>query len=183
MHNPLVEALGVAPGSICHHLQVLHGPHDSDDDSAHRNFLAPVRSQVIAGGEGRREVAARVAIAMANIATPVIPNDCHHGSWTNSCRNMMIAAIKHSAPTIISTPVATNAKMRSISSSRAPLHIGAKEPELGVHNARHVIDDAREQAGPIGMRAPRCGCAHWPASVDSQPSRSPCGFASPFQIT
>jgi hypothetical protein len=33
MHKPMVAALGVAPGSICHHLQVLHGPQDVEDDS------------------------------------------------------------------------------------------------------------------------------------------------------
>jgi len=32
MHSPMVEAFGVAPGSICHHLQLLHGPHSDDDD-------------------------------------------------------------------------------------------------------------------------------------------------------
>lgn len=31
MHKPMVDALGVAPGSICHHLQVLQGPQDCDD--------------------------------------------------------------------------------------------------------------------------------------------------------
>jgi hypothetical protein len=39
MHNPMVEARGVAPGSICHHLHVLHGPHDDDDDSLIGLFL------------------------------------------------------------------------------------------------------------------------------------------------
>ena len=54
MHKPMVEALGVAPGSICHHLQVLHGPHDDDDDSAIVIFSrALVQPEVIAGGLGR----------------------------------------------------------------------------------------------------------------------------------
>jgi len=33
MHSPIVAARGVVPGSICHHLQVLHGPHESEDDA------------------------------------------------------------------------------------------------------------------------------------------------------
>ncbi len=63
----------------------------------------------------------------------------------------MIAASTQIAPPIISTPVATNASTRSISSSRTAFIPAHEEPELRMHDARHVVDRTREQARPIGL--------------------------------
>ena len=62
----------------------------------------------------------------------------------------MIAASMQNPPAIRRTPVATNRENAIDPFIEDSLHPGHEEPEFRMHDARHVVDRAGYQAGPIG---------------------------------